>query len=259
MAQNLRDRGYSQSREYKPNRSEKENTPMTNKVQPTTVSTPYTEVKRADSKVHDAMNRLVSAYTNKFFGTKMPRINNLDYESDYLGTPDTRSERGYALRDYKNNRLGYVSNALDYDDNGVPSAVYEAAIDNGNPNRGNLDIALNTPYGKINGGFDQEVNYAGYQTLSTDPYGLHAYWADDRFETPLEVNAGRGASDLTGGDMYFVDTNYPFTEDRYNSFNTPLGNLSYFTSAQTPYNEGYGSIQYDPSYYAQALINLLNK
>ncbi len=130
-------------------------------------------------------------------------------------------------------------------------------LDIGNPNRGNLDIALNTPRGKFQGGFDQETNYATYQTAPEGSYGLQAFWADDRFEEPIEANIGRGTSDVTGGNMYYADTNYPFTEDRYKSFNTPLGELSMFTSAKSPFNEGYGAIDFTPNQYAQALANLL--
>jgi len=257
MAQNLRDKGYPSAKEYSPNRSDKRNAVMDKNVTPETTKTTFSETKRKESKAHNAMNNLVNAYTRNFFGTDMPRIHNIDYETDNFGEPDSVSERGFAVRDKKNNRLGYASSAIDFDDQGNRSDIYDIGIDNGNPNRGNLDISLNTPYGKLKGGFDQNTNYGSYQTYSSDPYGLQAYWDDERFATPLEVNVGKGGSDVTGGDMYYVDTNYPFNKDRYASFDTPLGRVSAFTSAESPFNDGYGSIEFDPNYYAQALANLL--
>lgn len=247
---NLRDKGYPSAKDYKPNKSNKRTLPMTDNVERSKVNALQTETIPVKSKGEEALDKLITAYNNRAFANpSAPLVQKMDNTFTdgstqsglnvmKRGSQDLSGRLGFA---YKYNRPGEVS--------------YDIGLDNGRANRGVFDAQLSTPYGRFGGGFEDETNYLSASSPN-EQRGLNLFYATDDIE-PIEANIGRGTSDVTGGNMYYADTNYPFTEDRYKSFNTPLGELSMFTSAKSPFNEGYGSIDFTPNQYAQALANLL--
>lgn len=242
---NLRDKGYPSAKDYKPNRSNKRSLPMTDNVEHSKVNALQTETIPVKSRAEEALDKLITAYNNRAFANpSAPLVGNINSDNG-----DVR-QRGYNLMSRNNGRLGMVSRT-----DTPTGTAYHAAIDNGNENRGTLDATLNTPYGRFGGGYEQDTNYV-YAESPNEERGFNLWYGNDNID-PIEVNGGIGTSDVTGGDMFYVDSNYPFTQDRYKSFNTPLGDLSLFTSAKSPFNDGYGSIDFTPNQYAQALINLL--
>ena len=246
MASNLRDRGYPQSRGYKSNT--RKNALMNHNVDDASVQRAVsTDTREVRSKGEEALDKLISIYNNRAFANpSAPLVGNIDTDNGDV------KQRGYNLMSRNNGRLGMVSRT-----DTPTGTAYHAAIDNGNENRGTLDATLNTPYGRFGGGYEQDTNYV-YAESPNEERGFNLWYGNDNID-PIEVNGGIGTSDVTGGDMFYVDSNYPFTQDRYNSFDTPVGTFDLFTSAKSPYNEGYGSVDFTPANYIQALINLMNR
>lgn len=244
---NLRDKGYPSAKTERVNRSNKQNLLMKDDKPITVTKALQTETREIPSKHEEMVNRLVTAYNNRAFANpNAPLVGNINSDNG-----DVR-QRGYNLTSRNNERLGMVSRT-----DTPTGTAYHAALDNGNENRGTLDATLNTPYGRFGGGYEQDTNYV-YAESPNEERGFNFWYGNDNIE-PIEVNGGIGTSDVTGGDMFYVDTNYPFTRDRYNSFDTPIGTFDLFTSAKSPFNEGYGSVDFTPANYIQALMNLMNR
>lgn len=254
MAGNLRDRGYPQSRSTQ-NSSNKRKMPM-NKDIPVEILNRETS-RDTNIKDNDSVtDKLVKAYTSRMFGTRAPRIQKLEFDTGTMNDPNYASERGYIVRDWQNNRLGTMSKNVGRG-NGKEFTEYQVMTDIGNPDRGTLSIDATTPFGNVSGGYDAETDYFTYRSPDDSPIGVDAYMSNNG--KPIEMSAGVGTSDVTGGDMFYADAKYPFTKDRYHSLDTPVGNFSLFTTAKSPFNEGYGTVDFTPANYIQALINLLKR
>ena len=253
MAQNLRDRGYPSSKEYRPDRSEKKNLPMTKETPASKVDAVHREVRAITPKAEELMNKLITAYNNRAFGnTSAPLLTKTD-----LDTGDFK-QKGVNVVSHGSQdlggRLGFANKSFT-PNTGV---AYNVGLDNGNPNRGTLDVSLNTPNALFGGGFEGETNWISVGQPNGDTR-LGAYYWGENFENPIEASAGIGASDLGGKEIY-ADLNAPFiNSDTYNSFNTPVGYLEYGASGATPANNGYAYAGFTPNQYIQALMTLLNR
>jgi hypothetical protein len=211
-----------------------------------------TDTREVRSKGAEALDKLISIYNNRAFANpNAPLVQKAD--NTFLDG-STQSGLNVMKRGSQDlsGRMGFA-----YKYNSPGEVTYDIGLDNGRANRGVFDAQLNTPYGRFGGGFEDETNYLSASSPNEER-GFNLWYANDNIE-PIEVNGGIGTSDVTGGDMFYVDSNYPFTQDRYNSFDTPVGTFDLFTSAKSPYNEGYGSVDFTPANYIQALINLMNR
>lgn len=257
MASNLRDRGYSQSREYKTNQSTKRNALMTNETAGEKINALQTEYKPVVSKGEQALNKLINIYNNRAFANEnAPLIQNLDNTFQNgerqrgvnimkRGATDLSGRQGFAYR---------------YDR--PDSTIYSAGIDNGNPDRGTLDVSASLPIGTIGGGFEGETNYASYEPGNTNPYIGAYYWGNG--DQPYEMQAGVGTSDVTGGAELYADLNAPFIRsDTNRTITTPIGDIQIGSTPATADMNGYAYANFAPNeranYYIQALANLLGR
>lgn len=156
MASNLRDRGFPSAKEYKPNRSDKQNALMTSKVEPRVIKT--LQIEGGATRSNPNVDKLISAYNNKVYGNpNMPLVNKIGV--DYV-TDDT-DERAYMggldFRNRNNDRLGFAHYDVRPDSTG-----YYAGIDNLPFGTNEYSKEFNTPYGTFGTDYDGD----GTATLS---------------------------------------------------------------------------------------------
>lgn len=157
-------------------------------------------------------------------------------------------------------RYGFVSKDRAYDN--PQKTRYGAGIDNmGSPYRGALDREINTPLGKIDYGYDGDTVYGGvtpnaFAGSYKGPDATH-YWAG---YNDYDVRAGKYNNDTVYGSnpMYYASLNLPENvsiPDVYKGITTPVGSFEFGTNDGNP-----GAyVDYQPSYYIQALANLLSR
>ena len=153
-------------------------------------------------------------------------------------------------------RYGFVSKDRAYDN--PQKTRYGAGIDNmGSPYRGTVDREINTPLGKIDYGYEGDTVYGGvtpafYSGSYRSPEEQSA-WAG---YNDYDVRAGRYANN--GNPMYYASLNLPDNvniPDVYKGITTPVGSFEFGTNDGNP-----GAyVDYQPSYYIQALANLLSR
>ena len=168
---NLRDRGYPQSRTEKVNNSAKQNAifrvgvdnPVISKIpnaEPTTAKAPETRREKL-------AQGLVTAYNNRAFGNpSMPLIQRtgLDYVDE---DNDERSYMsGYALRDRDNNRLAFTNKDVSPGRTG-----YYAGVDNLPLGNNEYSKSLNTLLGTFGADYDGDGTASiSYETSPTFYY-----------------------------------------------------------------------------------------
>lgn len=247
---NLRDKGYPSAKSYVPNRSDKRNTPMTKDSNVSLYKGTSNETIKDNTP--SIMDRLITAYNNRMYGNSYaPLIKNGNADLS-----DGTVERGFSVVKHGSpdlrGRLGFASKRVQ--PNGDTS--YHVGVDSGASDRGVFDASVNTPYGLFGGGFEDETNYLSYSNPNGDPR-VGAYYWNNNMENPVEASAGIGASDM-GGKMAYADLNAPFiNRDFYKGVDTPLGYASISSSAASPFNNGYASVDFTPNQYIQALASLL--
>ena len=250
---NLRDKGYPSAKSEQVNRSNKQNLLMKDDKPITVAKALQTETREIPSKHEEMVDRLVTAYNNRAFANpSAPLLSKIDFKSDDY------NEKGMNLM---KNGAGDLSGRLAFAKKSQRAGnpvEYDVGVDNGNPNRGVLDLLAKTPLGSFNGGFEDETNYASYSKPNGE-YGMEAYYMNDYMSNPLEASAGIGTSDLGGQDIY-ANVNAPFiSADAYKSYDTPLGNVTLGANPATADNNGFAYADYTPNQYIQALINLMNR
>ena len=157
-------------------------------------------------------------------------------------------------------RYGFVSKDRAYDN--PQKTRYGIGIDNvGSPYRGAMDREINTPLGTLDYGYDGDTVAAGFTpAFYTGSYkgndGSHA-WAG---YNDYDVRAGKYNNDTIYGSnpMYYASLNLPDNvniPDVYKGITTPVGSFEFGTNDGNP-----GAyVDYQPSYYIQALANLLSR
>ena len=206
------------------------------------------------SKTEELVDKLVTAYNSRAMANpSAPLMSKTSSTVEPIdgGNYLTHNVR---LETRDGNRLGFIGKDTDF--GGV---TYSAAHDLGNPDRGVLDVTLNTPMGNVSRGYEQETDYLSYATPRFSQTNGLDIWYNNGFEHPIEMRAGMGASDSMDGNLY-ADAKLPISQQRSGNFNTPLGDFSYGTF---PGNNGYAYADYTPNeqmqYYIKALANLLNR
>ena len=170
---NLRDRGYPQSRTQRENKSQKQNAifrvgidnPVVVKQPDTTPTMPGTPHTRREMLAQG----LVNAYNNRAFGNNMPLIqrSGIDYVDD--NTDERAYMSGYALRDRDNNRLAFTNK-----DTRLGSTGYYAGIDNLPFGDNMYSKSIDTPVGTFSADYDGDgTGSLSYET-SPNVYYLQA-------------------------------------------------------------------------------------
>ena len=249
---NLRDRGYPQSREYRENKSDKIYPAMTNDIAVELLKRsmdPEKVIKTTPTE--DLLQRVVTAYNNKAFGTEnAPLINYKNTFNDI----DPQQMTNLSLWDRDQNRLGMLARYLRPDE-----ASYDVAVDNGNPDRGVLDAVLKTPIGRFSSGYENETNYAGYATPNNEDYGFDLSYYDGGDSVPMDLNTGITRDDADKLNLYAFLKGVPIKNPSYNEIETPLGVIGYGKNLGEEANNGEIYGDFTPNDYIQALINLLGK
>jgi len=248
---NLRDRGYPQSREYRENKSDKIYPAMTDEIALELLKKVAPEKVLKTTPTEDLLQRVVTAYNNKAFGTEnAPLINYKNSINDI----DPQQMTNLSLWDRDQNRLGMLSRYLRPDE-----ASYNVAVDNGNLDRGVLDAVLKTPVGRFSSGYENETNYAGYATPNNEDYGFDMYYYDGGDSVPMDLNTGLTRDDADKLNLYAFLKGVPIKNPSHNEIETPLGTIGYGKNLGEEANNGEIYGDFTPNDYIQALINLLGK
>ena len=157
---NLRDRGYPSAREYKGNRSDKRNMPMTNNsIQPGEGFYAGNEIIKMSEPVERSgiIDKLLTAYNNKAFNTSAPMIQK--FADPYVNDNDEWARFSGFNVNKNGNRLGFTNRDIS-----ETGASYAAGIDNLAPIFGDrtFEKSVNTPYGAVDVGYDDGTAYASY-------------------------------------------------------------------------------------------------
>ncbi len=145
---NLRDKGYPSAKEYKPNRSDKQNAIMNDTM--ARFPSWAIQYEGGATRSNPNVDKLISTYNNKVYGNpKMPLVNKIGV--DYV-TDDT-DERAYMggldFSNRNNDRLGFA-----HYDVRPGSTAYYAGVDNLPLGDNYYSKEFNTPYGTFGAEYD---------------------------------------------------------------------------------------------------------
>ena len=165
---NLRDRGYPSAKSYRPNKSDKKNTPMTGSMQ----ALPVKAIQRDEggTRQNPAIDKLLTAYNSRAFGNpNMPLINKIgvDYVTD--DTDDRAYMSGFDFRNREGDRLGFV-----HSDVAPTRTGYYAGIDNLPFGENYFDKEVNTPLGTFGAEYDGDGTASLSYKTSPNVYYLKA-------------------------------------------------------------------------------------
>lgn len=170
MAGNLRDRGYPSAKSYKPD-TVSGNTIVSNQTMPYGSAGFYSGTLDDSGYTNNrtALDKLITAYNNRAFGSNAPMISKA--VTPYVD--DETDSRSYltniGLRDRNNNRLGFVSENLR-----PGSTEYYAGVDNLPFGEEVFDRNITTPVGNFNLNYDGDGTASvGYES-SPNVYYLQA-------------------------------------------------------------------------------------
>lgn len=143
---NLRDKGYPSAKEYRPNRSDKRNTPMNNGV----ANIPFNAIQTETpgTRIDPSVDKLLSAYNRKAIVNNMPLARRVgtDYVTD---DTDERAYTGGINFDRNGERVGYIGTDIRPD-----RTSYYAGIDNLPFGENMFGKEFNTPYGTFGADYD---------------------------------------------------------------------------------------------------------